>query len=80
MVENGPLQQEGVNNAKKVESELKKDKDYMRESLCKSNTFVFVPCNSDAINYFVADLIAAYPCISECTRHVRRVARWIQYR
>ena len=43
MVQNGPLQQEGVNNAKKVESELKKDKDHMRGSLCKSISFTFLP-------------------------------------
>jgi len=53
MVQNGPLQQEGVNNAKKVESELKKDKDHMRGSLCKSNTFAFVPCSEQSATSFL---------------------------
>ena len=59
MVQNGPLQQEGVNNAKKVESELKKDKDHMRGSLCKSNTFAFVPCSEQSATSFLPSNFAS---------------------
>ena len=47
------LQQAGVNNAKKVESELKKDKDHMRGSLCKSISFTFVPFSEHSATSFL---------------------------
>ena len=59
VVENGPLQQEGVNNAKKVESELKKDTDHMRGSLCKSNTFVFVSRSEQSATPFLPSNFAS---------------------
>ena len=47
MVENGvfsALAQEGVNDAKKVENELKEDKDRISVPTCKSATFTFMSC------------------------------------
>ena len=38
------LAQEGVNDAKKVESELKEDKEHISVPTCKSATFTFMSC------------------------------------
>ena len=51
------LAQEGVNDAKKVENELKEDKDHISVPTCKSATFTFMSCyKHPTSSFFLATL------------------------
>ena len=51
------LPQEGVNDAKKVENELKEDKDHISVPTCKSATFTFMSCyKHPTSSFFLATL------------------------
>jgi hypothetical protein len=51
------LAQEGVNDAKKVENELKEDKDHISVPTCKSATFTFMSCYKHPTgSFFLATL------------------------